>query len=191
MIYNGRTPELIKGRIWLTVLLIFALFGVVNVFTPNADLIIASHVMRLSASAVVVYVYWPEAWAGVRAAEPERSDYLIVGIVFSFLSNMLQSLFSLIGRMGGLPKWWLDSQLVGPTLLLSVLAAVLHVSAPDAVKKQVPKRNRIAMGFAFGATILAVASLGVTQPDIGPYLEKARPYLQGTAATDSATVRPM
>ena len=68
---------------------------------------------------------------------------------------------------------------------------VLHVSAPDAVKKQVPKRNRIAMGFAFGATILAVASLGVTQPDIGPYLEKARPYLQGTAATDSATVRPM
>ena len=161
-------------------------FMTASLLLPNASVILVSHILRISASAVVVYVYLPDAWAGLRAAVPRREDYLIVGIVFSFLSNALGSLVGLIGRMGGLPKWWLDNELIGPTLFLSVIAAVLHVSAPGAVDGQVPRRNRMAIGAAFGVAILAITGLGLAQPDIGSALERARPYLSGTLGIEQA-----
>lgn len=182
MIYNDERPELIRGRIWLALLGLFAAFGVIALFLPNADTIMAAHVFRMAACSTVVVVYWTDAWEAVKKAEPERTDYLIVGIWLSFLSNAFQSLQGIVGRMGGLPSWWLNNDLIAPTLAASVIAAVLHVSAPGAVDGVVPRRNRIAMGVSFGIAVLLMGSLTLAQPDISPWLDRVRPYISGVAS---------
>lgn len=176
MIYNDDRPERIRGTIYISILLLFVAYQCINVFVPNADLILATRTLAAGFYATVLYVYGADAWKALTAPNPKRTDFLIVGIWISFASHMMQSLYSILYRLSP-SQWLLNSEIVSPIVLLGVVAAILHVSAPGAVDGTVPRRNRVALGVGVGAATVIVALLLITRPDIAPLLERTRPWI--------------
>lgn len=177
MIYNDESPERIRGTIYLSILLLFVGYQLINIVVPNADMILATRVLATGFYSAVLYVYWRDAWTALRKPDPRRSDFLIVGIWASFLSHWCQNLYSLAYRLAQAPQWLLTAEVVSPIVMLSVVAAVLHVAAPGAVDGTVPRRNRIALGVGVGIAALAVAALMAARPDIRPLIERTRPFI--------------
>ncbi|CAO4133400.1 hypothetical protein OFEAOIEE_LOCUS1127 [Methylorubrum extorquens] len=62
-------------------------------------------------------------------------------------------------------------------MLFSMMAAVLHVAATGSIDGEVPRRSRIALGICVGAAVLVVGAVVATRPDIGPAIERTRPYI--------------
>lgn len=184
MIYNDDRPARIRGTIYFSILLLFIAYQCVNFFVPNADLILATRTMAAGFYASVLYVYGMDAWRALTAPNPKRTDFLIVGIWISFASHLSQCLYSIMYRLAP-TQWLLNSEVVSPIVLLGVVAAILHVSAPGAVDGTVPRRNRVALGSGIGVATIFVALLLITRPDIGPLLERARPWISDWWTTGS------
>jgi len=177
VIYNDDRPTHIRGIIWLTMVLVGVGYIIINAFVPNSDMNIAVGVLQASAATMVVYIYGRDAWIALRTSNPKRTDFLIVGIVLAWLSTDGQAVLAVLFRLAGMPAWFVNSEIYAPIRLLSVVAAVLHVSAPGAVDGLVPRRNRIAMGVGLGGAVLLVLTLLWSRPDVGPLLERTRPYI--------------
>lgn len=177
LIYDQKGPEHIRGAIWLTVLFLGVGYAIINAFVPNSDMNIAIGVLQASAATMVVYIYGKDAWQALKKREPARTDFLIVGIVLAWLSTDGQAILAVLFRLAGMPSWFVNSELYAPIRLLSVVAAVLHVSAPGAVDGLVPRRNRLAMGLGLGGAVLIVLVLLWQRPDMGPLIERTRPYI--------------
>lgn len=152
-----------RGRIWLSfvVLAIGALlFGTL---LDDGELTLALRILQASASAGVVYCYARAAYFAFRVEEPIGSDYLIVGILLSFFSMFCQAIYSIVYRLLGGPTWMLYSEVAAPFVLISVIAAVLHVTAPGAVDGRVPPKNRITVGICFAIAVACVLTLAATR----------------------------
>ncbi|GEL44188.1 hypothetical protein MEX01_47790 [Methylorubrum extorquens] len=176
MIYNDG-PSGIRQILWLTALLLFTGYQIVNVFVPNADMIVATRILAAAFYSVVVYAYAGDAWAAVRRPVPTKADFLIVGIWLSFLSHLAQTVYAAIYRLADAPQWLLNAEIVPVIVLLSMMAAVLHVAATGSIDGEVPRRSRIALGICVGAAVLMVGAIVATRPDIGPAIERTRPYI--------------
>ncbi|WP_455961530.1 hypothetical protein [Methylorubrum aminovorans] len=90
MIYN-EGPSGIRQVLYLTALVLFVGYQTVNVFVPNADMIVATRILAAAFYSVVVYAYAGDAWATVRRPVPTKANFLIVGIWLSFLSHLAQT----------------------------------------------------------------------------------------------------
>lgn len=130
----------------------------INVFVPNADLILATRTLAVGFYTAVLYFYGPDAWRALTSPKPKRSDFLIVGIWVSFASHDAQSLYSILYRLAP-SQWLLNSEVVSPIVLLAVIGAILHNSAPGAVDGTVPRRNRVALGIGIGIATIMIAVL--------------------------------
>jgi hypothetical protein len=190
MIYNDEGPELIRGKIYLAGIVLLIGYIIIDALMPNADMIVALRVLQASTAAVVVFVYAPDASAGLNAQAPEKGDFLIVGITIGFFSIMCQALYSIVFRLAGNPWWFANSDLTGLWIMASVVAAFLHLIAPGAVDGIVPRRNRMGLGVAFGFSVMAVLGILWTRPDIGPYLEIIRPYIGDVFRTGDMKPEP-
>jgi len=177
VIYNDDRPERIRGAIYLTTILLFILYQAINAFVPNADMIVAVRVLACSVYAAVIYVYGRDAWVAVSTPDPKRSDFLIVGIVLSFMSHFGQSAYAIAYRLADAPAWLLNAEVIAPVVILSMVAGVLHVTAPESIEGTVPRRNRYALGAFVGLAVLMLGVLLTTRPDVRPWIDRARPYI--------------
>lgn len=176
MIYN-EGPSGIRQILYLTALTLFVGYQTVNVFVPNADMIVATRILAAAFYSVVVYAYAGDAWAAIRRPFPTKADFLIVGIWLSFLSHLAQTVYAAIYRLADAPQWLLNAEIVPLIVLFSMMAAVLHVAATGSIDGEVPRRSRIALGICVGAAVLMVGAVVATRPDIGPAIERTRPYI--------------
>ena len=177
MIYNDNRPEGVRGTIYLSCLLLFAGYQLINAFVPNSDMIVGVRLLAMSIYGGVCYIYAKDAWIAFRAAKPERTDFLILGIWLSFFSQFLQNVYAVTARLAGMPAWFLNSEILGPCVLISVVAGILHIAMPDALRGQVPRRNRYALGLGVACAVLVLGAVTASKPDINPYLEPLRPWI--------------
>lgn len=152
-------------------------YQAINAFVPNADMIVATRILAAGIYSVVVYAYAGDAWAGIRRPVPSKADYLIVGIWLSSVSHLAQTVYAALYRLADAPEWLLNAEIVPLIVLSSMLAAVLHVAATGAVDGEVPRRSRIALGLGVGMAVLIVGGVLATRPDIGPAIERTRPWI--------------
>ena len=176
MIYKDG-PSGIRQVLYLTALVLFVGYQTFNVFVPNADMIIATRILAAAFYSVVVYAYAGDAWAAMMRPAPTKADFLIVGIWLSFLSHLAQTVYAAIYRLAEAPVWLLNAEIVPIIVLLSMMAAVLHVAATGSIDGEVPRRSRIALGVGVGVAVLLVGTVVATRPDIGPTIERARPWI--------------
>ncbi|WP_430914063.1 hypothetical protein [Methylobacterium sp. sgz302541] len=187
LIYNGG-PEHLRGVLWLGVLALVAGYETVNMFVPNADMILATRIIAGAIYSTVLYVYGREAWKAVRKPKPDRADFLIVGIWLSFLSLLFQTSYAILYRLADAPKWLLNAEIVPLIVMVSILGAICHVAAPADEEGQIPPRNRIAFGVMVGIAALAFGVLVATRPDIRPLIERTRPFIGDWFRTGDALV---
>lgn len=199
MIYNDTRPEGIRGTIYLSTLLLFAGYELVNVFTPNSDMIVAARILAASIYGAVIYIYAPDAFLALRRPIPYpipeetddqmrqyilrlerervRQDFLILGIWLSFLSQFLQAVYAVLARLAGMPRWFVDSEILGHAVLISVVGGILHLTIPGVVDGNVPRRNRFTLGAGVAVAILIVGAVTASKPNIGPQLDLLRPWI--------------
>ncbi|QDI81058.1 hypothetical protein E8E01_11735 [Methylorubrum populi] len=176
MIYSDG-PSGIRQILYLTTLALFLGYQAVNIFVPNADMIVATRILAAAFYSVVVYAYAGDAWAAVRRPVPTKADFLIVGIWLSFLAHLGQTVYATIYRLADAPQWLLNAEVVPVIILVSMLGAVCHVAATGSVNGEVPRRSRVALGIGVGAAVLVVGAIIATRPDIGPAIERTRPWI--------------
>ncbi len=199
MIYNDTRPEGIRGTVYLTVLTLLFGYQFANVFVSNADMIISVRILAASMYSAVIYIYAPDAIEALRRPneppgleglttverdlrmqlnrERMRSDFLILGIWLSFLSQFFQNVYAVLARLAGMPQWFINSEILGPTILMSVVAAALHLTIPGGADGIVPRRNRYSLGAGVAVAIMLTGVTVSARPDVAPYLERARPWI--------------
>ena len=100
-------------------------------------------------------------------------------------------MFNITYRLSGQPLWLSNSDINGIWILIGIGASALHILAPGAYKGQtgmIPRRNRIAMGLGIGsATAVSLALLSL-RPDLAPYIEVFRPYLEDWFRTNRSAL---
>lgn len=185
--YDWNGPEGIKDRAILAAILIFMVVGVLDVFLPNADVILLARILQAAGAATVVVIYWPDFIEAIRSEEPELGDFLIFGVTIGWAATFCQAMFVIVFRLSGNPWWLANSDLNLLWIASSILSSVMHVIAPGAVRNEVPRRNRIGLGIGTFAGIFCACSLMVAKPDIGAYVELARPYIADVLKSGPST----
>ena len=176
MIYN-QGPDGIRQVLYLTALVLVVGYQSINAFVPNADMIVATRILAAGFYAAVVYAYAGDAWDSMRRPEPKKSDFLIVGIWLSFVSHLGQTIYAVVYRLADAPAWLLNAEIVPFIVGFSILAAMLHMLATGAIEEGVPHRSRVALGVGVGLAVVVVGAILATRPDIGPVIERARPWI--------------
>lgn len=172
-----RLPAILRsGTLWAAALL-FALYWPAAVLAPPGFLLEGLHAVRIAVCAVVVVAYAPVCLEALALGRIGRVEQLSLGITVGWGALLLQGLWSLLWRLAGRPAWMVDSDLDGFLVWVTILGAVLHVTAPGAVDGRVPRRTWIVTGLAFGAGLLAAALLLLRRPEIGAAAEELARWL--------------
>ena len=170
--------SILRSRTLWSAAALFALYWLAAHLIPNGPLMEGLHTVRIAICLVVVVAYAPvclEALAGGRIG---RVEQLSLGITIGWGATLLAGVWSLLWRLAGQPAWMVNSDLNGFFLWVTILGAVLHVTAPGAVDGTVPRRTWILTGLAFGAGALAAAALLARRPDMAAIMDGLAPWIR-------------
>lgn len=181
-VYAHNEPETLKSIILWAACVLFIGYQVLNVFVPNEDMIIYVRVLDIAFTAVALVLFAPDAWLGLWRRVPKPRDFLIVGIWLKFFSAECQSINAVLYRLAGTPKWLLNNEFLPLAIMVGIVAVVCHVCTPGSVKEEggspaVPRKNLYALAIGSGFAVLMVGIFIVSKPDVGPFMERARPYI--------------
>ncbi len=130
MRYEFNGEERLKDKAIFAAIIIFAVVGILDVFLPNADVILLARTLQAAGSATVVVVYWPDFVEALRTNKPQLGDFLIFGVTGRMDGDVLpghvRDHLPLSATPGGSP-------IRISTLLwiaMSILSSVMHVIAP-------------------------------------------------------------
>ena len=170
-IYDQDGSENIRGVIGWTVFFLAVGYVAFNAVLPNNDVNIAVDVL-VGVFATMALTYYVGAaaraiWSGSRA----NTDYLIVGICLSWMSQDGQAWLRVVSRLSGFDLAFTNSELFGPVKLLSVIAAVLHVIPKGAANGIVPRGNRNAVGWSMAIAVLIAGLILAIKPDPKPLIQ--------------------
>lgn len=186
MRYNFKGAEELKNKAIFAAMIIFALIGALDVFLPNADVILLARTLQAAGSATVVVVYWPDFIEAIRTEEPELGDFLIFGVTTGWIATFCQAIFVIVFRLSGNPWWFANSDVNLLWIAMSILSSVMHVIAPGMVRNEVPRRNRIGLGVGTFMGVFLACSVMLLKPDLAEMVEHVRPYISDVFSTGSS-----
>lgn len=157
--------RILRGRLLIAGVVMSAIYWLGTLATPGTSNLEFEHIARTSVALAVVLAYASIFAAALLSTRPDRVEQLSSGIVLSWVSTVLVSLWALVYRLGGKPAWMLDSDFYGYLIHLQVLGGILHITAPGAVGGGIPRRNWISLGVACGVTLFIFLMIVGFQPD--------------------------
>lgn len=162
---------LARSRIVRAAILLIAAYWVAAFFVPSTYLIQVLNYVLISVAVAVSIAYLPDVYQAIRMDRVDRVAQLSLGIALSWTAVIINRSWVGLIRIAD-ADWMRASPMIGFYVFLSILAGVLHITAPGAIDGQIPKRNRITLGLAVAAGILAALlviglGLGETFPDPG------------------------
>lgn len=178
LIYDDTRPETIRSTIYLSTLVLILGYVALNVFLPNSDVNIVVGVLQAVMASMVLCYYIAAAIRAVVTGSSANTDFLIVGIVLSWISTDGQAILALLARLSGFPPALMNSELFAPLKLLSVIAAVLHVVPKGAANGVVPQGNKAAVAGFFVLAMMLATALVVTKPDPTFLIDRAPAWMR-------------
>lgn len=143
-----------RSRIVRTALILVAAYWMAAFFVPAVYLIQVLNYVLIAIAVAVSIAYLPEVWDAVRMDRIDRVAQLSLGIALSWTAVIINRSWVGLIRITD-ADWMRSSPMIGFYVFLSVLAGVLHITAPGAIGGVIPKRNRIILGLAIGTGVLA------------------------------------
>lgn len=158
--------KILTGAMFWFIVLGSALYWIASWATPDSSNLEFEHIVRTSAALAVVLGYSSIFFEALLAKRPDRVQQLSTGIVLSWGSTVMMSVWSLLYRYGGRPPWMLEANIYGYFVFMQLLGAVLHITAPGAAGGGIPKKNWVSLGVAVGlASFIALVTL-VYDPNV-------------------------
>ncbi|GJE37865.1 hypothetical protein KHHGKMAE_1927 [Methylobacterium persicinum] len=174
-IYNHDGPENVNSTIgWVCFLLIFGYVGF-NVFSPNNDINIGLDTIIGVLGIYVVFKYLRRSVITILTGSGDSSDFLIVGVLLSWLSQSGRAAGSIVTRLSGFDPAWLNSEYFGIVKVVTILAAVCHVVPAGAIKangrESVPAPSRFGLAAAFLLSFVMIFALLTYKPNLKPWID--------------------
>lgn len=176
LIYHDPRPENIRSVILWTAFVLACGYVALNAILPNNDLNIAVDILIGVMAAVVLTFYIKAAWLALWTGSRTNTDYLIVGIALSWLSQDGQAWLRTILRLSNFSPAFANSELFVPIKLLTVVAAVLHIVPKGAANGIVPRGNTNSVLIGFGIAVALIFGTLVYRPDVGPWIDRMPPW---------------
>lgn len=175
-IYNDDRPENVRSTIgWVCFLLVIAFVGS-NAFYPNSDINIGLDTMIGVLGLYVVLKYLRRSVFTILNGGGDASDFLIVGVLLSWLGQALRAGGSIVTRLSGFDAVWINSEVWGWMKIITVIAAVCHVVPAGAIKangrESVPAPSRFGLAGAFFISFVLTIALLAAKPDPRPWIDR-------------------
>ena len=164
---NGPVIRFLRSNVIFGAILLLGGYWPVAFLAPNHYTIELLRIAQAAIGVTVVTAYMPMALRALLSKNPDRVGQLSMGITLGFSSLVFSGLWFLLWRMGGQPAWMLSSEFAGFVIWMSILAGVLHVTAPGAINGMVPRRNLIILGLTMGAAVAIFLLVEWVDPDVG------------------------
>ncbi|MFB0491925.1 hypothetical protein ABIE45_004511 [Methylobacterium sp. OAE515] len=162
---------------WLFVLLTIG-FGLVAHATPPDDLGECVRVFILSAAAIALVTYWPNAMRAIAGRRwPDPSNRGVMGVFLLAIGSVGTGIFGGLWRFGGFQNFVVNNAVNYYFITLAGVGFMLMVSAPNLFGEGVPPKERILLGSKWVIALSLVLVLALTQPDLRWLVEKLRPWL--------------
>lgn len=154
---------LARSRIVRTALLLVTAYWAVALFLPPTIVIQVLNYVLIAVAVAVTLAYMPDVLDALKMDRVDRVAQLTLGIALSWLAVVINRSWVGVIRISD-ADWMRTSPMIGFYVFLSILAGVLHITAPGAINGQVPRKNWIRIGFAISIGVLAswlVIGLGI------------------------------
>ena len=190
-IYNNRGHrENVRSTIaWVCFALLVG-YVAFNVFAKNNDLNIGLDVIIGVLGLYVVTKYFRRSVVTILKGHGEAPDFLIVGVLLSWLSQSGRAVGSIITRLSGFDPTWLNSEFFGIVKLITIVAAVCHVVPAGAIrvggKESVPAPSKFGLAGAFIVSIVLIVILLTAKPDLRPWIDRMPNWSKDMFQTGSA-----
>ncbi len=120
---------------------------------PSILLIQVLNYVLIAIAIAVSVAYLPNVYEALKMDRIDRVAQLSLGISLSWLAVLINRSWVGVIRITD-ADWMRTSPMIGFYVFLSVLAGVLHITAPGAIDGIIPKRNQIILGAAIGVGVL-------------------------------------
>lgn len=135
-------------------------------FIPTGLLLQVTNTTLLCTAVAVSCVYFLTAYELLTAGHGDRLAYICLGIFISWGAQAAWRAMSLLWLLSGQPRELVDNDLIGFFQFLVICGGILHITAPRAMDRRVPKERWIFVG-CVAAAGAALGVLVVTlQPDL-------------------------
>lgn len=174
-IYNDTRPENVRSTIGWVCFLVVLGYVSFNVFWPNNDTNIGLDNIISVLGLYVVIKYMRRSVVSILTGAGDASDFLIVGVVLSWLGQSLRAIGSIVTRLSGFDPVWLNSEVWGVIKLVTIIAAVCHVVPAGAVHtddgESVPAPSRFGLAGAFLISIVLTILILNYKPNPKPWID--------------------
>lgn len=116
------------------------------------------HFTRIAVTAAVLVLYIPSIASIFTEVPPPRRDYLLAGIVLTWLSGILFSTWNEAGKVAGVDTSIFTSPVAGFFSLLLLLGGIFHLIAPGTNRKST-KVIALVAGLIIAIGIVLIAPL--------------------------------
>jgi len=139
--------------------LLFGLFAVASVLVPFDSLYLTVTFVLVSVEVLLSLAYLPAFLMAIVSSPVRERDQLIMGIWVAWNFDLATRVWSLAYRYTDNSDWMLTTNTVTLLLFGRLLAAMLHVTAPDAIDGRVPASSWMKLGLAFLAGVVVATTL--------------------------------
>lgn len=122
---------------------------------PRQDVITLMNGLLFCVAAAVCVTFTRDTVRIIMLGDIDREDYLLLGIVVSWASDVCIRAWVSVMRFLGRPETIVDHPMLGLFILWSIIGGSLHLTAPNAFRGKVPTKNWVKLGITvlFGTTI--------------------------------------
>lgn len=118
--------------IWIYFVILAATFWLVAWLVPSRIIIEIEDNALIVMSIMVLALYAPIAWKGLKAERADAIDRLLLGIVLAWTANLVLRSLAIMGRSFGRQAWIVESPFFAFVLWGLIWGAALHLAAPSA-----------------------------------------------------------
>lgn len=146
-----------KTFTWLVLLAVLVAY-VVSVWLIGFEGVVALtlHFGRVSVAVAVLILYIPAITVIFNEVPPPRRDYLLAGIILTWLSGVSFSLWNEMGRVFGVDTSIFTSPIAGMFSLLLLTGGVFHLIAPDTGGAR-PRAIALVIGILVAVGVVIIA----------------------------------
>jgi hypothetical protein len=155
------------------------IFYIATQFFNPGPMVEMVRVASIPLSIAVVVAYGDGAVKAVFAKHPDKFAMLTLGIVVSWASTALSSVWSVLWRLAGQPSWWVNSYANSFGLFIALAAALLHITAPGSVDGRIPRKLMIKLGCIIALVVSLALAVLVARPALSDIIKSMRPYVEG------------
>ena len=164
------TMPILQNKILVPGMLLLALYWIVGAYAARQPWLETVRTLQTVADLVVLVAFTVVVWRAIRDGNPDDIGQFSLGIYLIALSGFGTGLWLLLyrlsGPIGGRAEWMIDSLLFGfVSGWLNVLGSTLLVTAPGALRDNVPPLQLILVGMVIGAGMLVILMVLLLQFD--------------------------